>query len=148
VSKREPKFEKESDRVREEETLRILLEGKDLTFNQLGRFAPVDAEIINNKTLKVVSLCEIKTMSLNMSDIKRVRTSVRKIQHCQKEALEKGLPLCIAWRFNDGIGYIWMKEITKATVEWGGMKNPRHGSIWDRELLFYIDIDLLTIIKF
>ena len=28
--KREPKFEKESDRVREEETLRILLEGKDL----------------------------------------------------------------------------------------------------------------------
>jgi len=87
-------------------------------------------------------------MSLNMSDIKRVRTSVRKIQHCQKEALEKGLPLCIAWRFNDGIGYIWMKEITKATVEWGGMKNPRPGSIWDRELLFYIDIDLLTIIKF
>lgn len=148
MSKREPKFEKESDRVREEETLRILLEGKDLTFNQLGRFAPVDAEIINNKTLKVVSLCEIKTMSLNMSNIKRVRTSVRKIQHCQKEALEKGLPLCIAWRFLDGIGYIWMKDISKATVEWGGMKNPRPGSIWDRELLFYIDIDLLTIIKF
>jgi hypothetical protein len=148
MARREPKFEKESDRVREEETLRILLEGKDLTFNQLGKFAPVDAEIINNKTLEVVSLCEVKTMSLNMSDIKRVRTSVRKIQHCQKEALEKGLPLCIAWRFLDGIGYIWMKEITNATVEWGGMKNPRPGSIWDRELLFYIDIDLLTIIKF
>ena len=148
MARREPKFEKESDRVREEETLRILLEGKDLTFNQLGKFAPVDAEIINNKTLEVVSLCEIKTMSLNMSDIKRVRTSVRKIQHCQKEALEKGLPLCIAWRFLDGIGYIWMKEITNATVEWGGMRNPRPGSIWDRELLFYIDIDLLTIIKF
>jgi len=148
MTRREPKFEKESDRVREEETLRILLEGKDLTFNQLGKFAPVDAEIINNKTLEVVSLCEVKTMSLNMVDIKRVRTSVRKIQHCQKEALEKGLPLCIAWRFLDGIGYIWMKEITNATVEWGGMKNPRPGSIWDRELLFYIDIDLLTIIKF
>ena len=145
---REPKFEKESDRVREEETLRILLEGKDLTFNQLGRYAPVDAEIINNKTMDVVSLCEIKTMSLKMSDIKRVRTSVRKIQHCQKESLQKDLPLCIAWRFNDGIGYIWMHEITKATVEWGGMKNPRPGSIWDRELLFYIDLDLLTIIKF
>jgi len=41
-----------------------------------------------------------------------------------------------------------MREITKATVEWGGMKNPRPGSIWDRELLFYIDLDLLTIIKF
>lgn len=148
MARREPKFEKESDRVREEETLRILLEGKDLTFNQLGKFAPVDAEIINNKTLEVVSLCEVKTMSLNMSDIKRVRTSVRKIQHCQKEALESGLPLCIAWRFLDGIGYIWMKEITNATVEWGGMRNPRPGSIWDRELLFYIDIDLLTIIKF
>jgi len=145
---REPKFEKESDRVREEETLRILLEGKDLTFNQLGKFAPVDAEIINNKTLEVVSLCEVKTMSLNMASIKRARTSVRKIQHCQKEALEKGLPLCIAWRFLDGIGYIWMRDITNATVEWGGMKNPRPGSIWDRELLFYIDIDLLTIIKF
>jgi len=148
MTRREPKFEKESDRVREEETLRILLEGKDLTFNQLGKFAPVDAEIINNKTLEVVSLCEVKTMSLNMVDIKRVRTSVRKIQHCQKEALESGLPLCIAWRFLDGIGYIWMKEITNATVEWGGMRNPRPGSIWDRELLFYIDIDLLTIIKF
>ena len=134
--------------MREEETLRILLEGKDLTFNQLGKFAPVDAEIINNKTLEVVSLCEVKTMSLNMASIKRARTSVRKIQHCQKEALEKGLPLCIAWRFLDGIGYIWMRDITNATVEWGGMKNPRPGSIWDRELLFYIDIDLLTIIKF
>lgn len=148
MARREPKFEKESDRVREEETLRILLEGKDLTFNQLGKFAPVDAEIINNKTLEVVSLCEVKTMSLNMASIKRARTSVRKIQHCQKEALEKGLPLCIAWRFLDGIGYIWMRDITNATVEWGGMKNPRPGSIWDRELLFYIDIDLLTIIKF
>jgi hypothetical protein len=41
-----------------------------------------------------------------------------------------------------------MHEITKATVEWGGMRNPRPGSIWDRELLFYIDIDKLTIIKF
>jgi len=38
MARREPKFEKESDRVREEETLRILLEGKDLTFNQLGKF--------------------------------------------------------------------------------------------------------------
>ena len=148
MSKREPKFEKESDRLREEETLRLLLEGKDLTFNQLGKFAPVDAEIVDNRTLEVVSLCEIKTMSLNMSEIFKVRTSVRKIQHCQKESLEKGLPLCIAWRFNDGIGYIWMKEITKATVEWGGMKNPRPGSIWDRELMLYIDIELLTIIKF
>ena len=117
-------------------------------FNQLDKYAPVDAEIIDNKTMKVVSLCEVKTMSLNMKDIQRVRTSVRKIQHCQKEALQKQLPLCIAWRFLDGIGYIWMHEITKATVEWGGMKNPRPGSIWDRELLFYIDLDLLTIIKF
>ena len=83
-----------------------------------------------------------------MADVQRARTSVRKIQHCQKEALQKELPLGIAWRFLDGIGYIWMHEITKATVEWGGMKNPRPGSIWDRELLFYIDIDLLTIIKF
>ena len=72
--KKEPKFEKESDRVREEETLRILLEGKDLAFKQLDRYAPVDAEIIDNKTMKVVSLCEIKTMSLNMSNIERVRT--------------------------------------------------------------------------
>ena len=146
--KREPQFEKSSDRVREEETLRILLEGKDLTFKQLDKYAPVDAEIFDNRTMNIVSLFEIKTMSLNMSDIKRVRTSVRKIQHCQKETLHRSLPLCIAWRFNDGIGYIWMREITKATVEWGGMKNPRPGSIWDRELLFYIDIDLLTIIKF
>lgn len=144
----EPRFEKESDRIREEETLRILLEGKELAFRQLDRYAPVDAEIIDNNTLEVVSLCEIKTMSLNMSDIKRVRTSVRKVQHCQKESLTRGLPLCIAWRFLDGIGYIWLENISKATVEWGGMKNPRPGSIWDRELLFYIDLDLLTIIKF
>lgn len=144
----EPRFENQEDREREAETLRILLEGKDLTFEQLGKYAPVDAEIIDNKTMKVVSLCEVKTMSLNMSDVKRARTSVRKIQHCQKEALHKDLPLCIAWRFLDGIGYIWMHEITKATVEWGGMKNPRPGSIWDRELLFYIDINDLTIIKF
>ena len=113
---REPKFEKESDRVREEETLRILLEGKDLTFNQLGKFAPVDAEIINNKTLEVVSLCEVKTMSLNMASIKRARTSVRKIQHCQKEALEKGLPLCIAWRFLDGIGSVSYTHLTLPTI--------------------------------
>jgi len=146
--RKEPRFESEEDRDREAETLRILLEGKDLNYNQLGRYAPVDAEILDNKTMKVVSLCEIKTMSLNMDDVQRVRTSIRKIQHCQKEALHRELPLCIAWRFLDGIGYIWMRKITKATVEWGGMKNPRPGSIWDRELLFYIDINLLTIIKF
>jgi hypothetical protein len=144
----EPRFEKDSDRVREEETLRILLEGKDMTFRQLGKYAPVDAELLDNNTMEVISLCEVKTMSLNMSDIQRVRTSVRKIQHCQKESLTRGLPLCIAWRFLDGIGYIWLENISKATVEWGGMKNPRPGSIWDRELLFYIDLDLLTIIKF
>ena len=148
MKKREPQFEKSSDIAREEETLRILLEDKDLTFRQLDKYAPVDAEIFDNRTMDIVSLCEIKTMSFNMDDIKRVRTSVRKIQHCQKEALHRALPLCIAWRFNDGIGYIWLREITKATVEWGGMKNPRPGSIWDRELLFYIDLDLLTIIKF
>ncbi len=146
--RKEPRFESEEDRDREAETLRILLEGKDLNYNQLGRYAPVDAEILDNKTMKVVSLCEIKTMSLNMDDVQRVRTSIRKIQHCQKEALHRELPLCIAWRFLDGIGYIWMRKITKATVEWGGMKNPRPGSVWDRELLFYIDINLLTIIKF
>jgi len=146
--KKEPQYEKSSDRVREEDTLKILLDGKDLNFIQLDRFAPVDAEVLDNKTMKVVSLCEVKTMSLNMADIKRVRTSVRKIQHCQKEALHRDLPLCIAWRFLDGVGYIWLRKITKATVEWGGMKNPRPGSIWDRELLFYIDLDLLTIIKF
>ena len=144
----EPRFESKEDREREAETLRILLEGKDLTFEQLDRYAPVDAEIIDNKTMKVVSLCEVKTMSLNMDNIKRVRTSVRKIQHCQKEALQKQLPLCIAWRFLDGIGYFCIHEKTPATGEGGGIKNPRPGSIWDRELLFYIDLDLLTIIKF
>jgi len=146
--RQEPRFENESDREREKETLRILLEGRDLTFNQLDKYAPVDAEILDNKTLEVTGLCEVKTMTLNMSDVKRARTSVRKIQHCQKEALHKGLPLCIVWRFLDGIGYIWMRDIKNATVEWGGMKNPRPGSIWDRELLFYIDLDLLTTIKF
>ena len=85
----EPRFERQEDREREAETLRILLEGKDLTFEQLDRYAPVDAEIIDNKTMKVVSLCEIKTMSLNMADVQRARTSVRKIHHCQREALQK-----------------------------------------------------------
>ena len=42
----EPRFERQEDREREAETLRILLEGKDLTFEQLDRYAPVDAEII------------------------------------------------------------------------------------------------------
>ena len=146
--RREPRFEKPEDRAREAETLLILLEGKDLTFNQLGKYAPVDAEILDNKTMNVVSLCEIKSMKFNISEVERVRTSVRKIHHCQREALHRDLPLCIAWRFKDAIAYIWMHEISKATVMWGGMKNPRQGSIWDRELLFYIDIDLLTIIKF
>jgi hypothetical protein len=53
----EPRFESQEDREREAETLRILLEGKDLTFEQLDKYAPVDAEIIDNKTMKVVSLC-------------------------------------------------------------------------------------------
>lgn len=146
--RKEPRFETSEDRTREEETLRILIEGKDLTFKQLDKYAPVDAEILNNRTMKVVSLCEVKSMKFNVSEVERVRTSVRKIQHCQKEALHRDLPLCIVWRFKDAISYIWMHEITNATVMWGGMKKPRKGSIWDRELLFYIDIDLLTTIKF
>ena len=39
----EPRFESKEDREREAETLRILLEGKDLTFEQLDRYAPVEA---------------------------------------------------------------------------------------------------------
>jgi hypothetical protein len=34
----EPRFESKEDREREAETLRILLEGKDLTFEQLDRY--------------------------------------------------------------------------------------------------------------
>ena len=67
--RREPRFEKPEDRDREAETLRILLEGKDLTFNQLGKYAPVDAEIIDNKTMNIVSLCEIKSMKFNISEV-------------------------------------------------------------------------------
>ena len=38
--RREPRFESQEDRDREAETLRILLEGKDLTFEQLDKYAP------------------------------------------------------------------------------------------------------------
>jgi len=61
--RKEPRFEKSSDRVREKETLRILLEGKDLTYKQLDNFAPVDAEIIDNKTMEIVSHKEIRSPS-------------------------------------------------------------------------------------
>ena len=50
--RREPRFEKNSDRKREKETLDILVKDKDLTFNMLEKFAPVDAEIIDIKTKK------------------------------------------------------------------------------------------------
>tara|TARA_R100000655_G_scaffold59946_2_gene98387 strand:- start:1143 stop:1589 length:447 start_codon:yes stop_codon:yes gene_type:complete len=146
--RREPRFEKNSDRTREEDTLRILLEGKDLTFRQLDKFAPVDAEILDNKTMQVVSLCEIKSYYKYLKDVVTVKTSVRKIYHCQREALYKNLPLCLAWRLRDAVAYIWMTDISQAKVKWGGMPRPRPGSIWDRELLFYVDKNELTIIKF
>tara|TARA_R100001443_G_C3327432_1_gene171560 strand:- start:319 stop:765 length:447 start_codon:yes stop_codon:yes gene_type:complete len=146
--RREPRFEKNSDRTREEDTLRILLEGKDLTFRQLDKFAPVDAEILDNKTMQVVSLCEVKSYYKYLKDVVTVKTSVRKIHHCQREALHKNLPLCLAWRLRDAVAYIWMTDISQAKVKWGGMPRPRPGSIWDRELLFYVDKNELTIIKF
>ncbi len=145
--RREPRFEKNSDRKREKETLDILVKDKDLTFNMLEKFAPVDAEIIDIKTKKILSLCEIKSYYKYLKDVVTVKTSVRKIYHCQRDALYRTLPLCLAWRLRDAVAYIWMTDISEAKVKWGGMPKPRPGSIWDRELLFYININLLTIIK-
>ena len=67
--RREPRFEKDSDRKREKETLEILVKDKELTFNMLEKFAPVDAEIIDIKTKKILSLCEIKSYYKYLKDI-------------------------------------------------------------------------------
>lgn len=144
---KEKKFEKESDRKREAETLRILLEGKPLIFNQDEELSTSDAEILNEKSLDVVAICEVKTMFKDIGDTDFVRISLRKIYNCQNKSIKKGLPFLLVWRFNNGIGHIWLKNL-KGSVSWGGRKNPREGSVWDRELMIYVQQSNLTLINF
>tara|TARA_R110002012_G_scaffold242396_1_gene416779 strand:- start:610 stop:1053 length:444 start_codon:yes stop_codon:yes gene_type:complete len=141
----EKRFEKQSDRDREKETLELFFENKDFTFIQCDELSKDDAKIIN-KDLLIVGFCEVKTMFKNIEDTSYVRIGLRKVCSSQEKSILKSKPFLFIWRFNNAIGSIWLENI-KGNVRWGGRKTPRQGSLFDRELMLYIDKKNLTLLK-
>ena len=141
----EKRFEKQSDREREKETLEIFFQDKEFTFIQSDELSKEDAKIINDDLL-IIGYCEVKTMFKNLEDTEYVRIGLRKICSSQEKSILKGKPFLFIWRFNNAIGSIWLEQI-KGTVRWGGRKNPRQGSLFDRELILYINKNNLKIIN-
>lgn len=138
-------FEKQSDRDREKETLELFFADKDFSFIQCDELSKDDAKIIN-KDLLIVGFCEVKTMFKNIEDTNYVRIGLRKVCSSQEKSILKSKPFLFIWRFNNAIGSIWLENI-KGNVRWGGRKTPRQGSLFDRELMLYIDKKNLTLLK-
>ena len=141
----EKKFETPMDRERQDKALLCLCAKKLLSFESTDELKGVDAILMSGKHR--IAFAEVKGVNEKISEKDYVRISVRKLHHCQKQQINEGLPTCIIWAFYDGIGYIWVKDV-EGTVKWLGMKNPRPGSLWDRELMFYMNQDKLNYINY
>ncbi len=141
---KEKVFEKQSDRTREIDTLKRFCDSKGLNFKVQQPLRPVDASIYQNENF--VCFAEVKTMSLLFRDVNQIRISLRKLANIQKWTLEREAKCCIIYRFMDCIGYFWLQDIKDSALQWGGMRNPRKGSLYDRELLVYIPKEIVRMI--
>jgi hypothetical protein len=144
---REKRYEKQIDRNRQSKALSQLCKEHRLGFVELESLSKVDAVLFDEKTLGEVAFAEVKGVNESIGEKNYVRVSVRKLHHCQKQQIEEGRPVCIVWAFYDGIGYIWVKDI-EGSVKWLGMKKIRPGSLWDRELMFYMNQDKLKFVLY
>ncbi len=141
----EKKFETSMDRERQDKALFCLCTEQKLNYETTNSLRGIDAILMSGKNR--LAFAEVKGVNENFGEKEYVRISVRKLHHCQKEQINEGIPTCIIWAFYDGIGYTWVKKI-EGTVIWLGMKHPRPGSLWDRELMFYMNQDKLNYIKY
>ncbi len=146
----EKKFETSMDRERQDKALFCLCARTNLSYKMTEELKGVDAVLMKDEGLpeqRRIAFAEVKGVNEKIGEKDYVRISVRKLHHCQKEQINEGLPTCIIWSFHDGIGYIWVKDVV-GTVKWLGMKNPRPGSLWDRELMLYMNQDRLIYINY
>ena len=146
----EKKFETSMDRERQDKALFCLCARTNLSYKMTEELKGVDAVLMKDEGLpeqRRIAFAEVKGVNEKIGEKDYVRISVRKLHHCQKEQINEGLPTCIIWAFHDGIGYIWVKDVV-GTVKWLGMKNPRPGSLWDRELMLYMNQDRLIYINY
>ena len=144
---KEKRYERKIDRARQSRALSLLCQEHELGFAELESLSKVDAVLFDQKTLSEVGFAEVKGVNETIGQKDYVRVSVRKLHHCQKQQIEEGRPVCIIWAFQDGIGYIWVKDVV-GSVKWLGMKNIRPGSLWDRELMFFMKQDKLKFIAY
>ena len=138
------------DRERQDKALFCLCARTNLSYKMTEELKGVDAVLMKDEGLpeqRRIAFAEVKGVNEKIGEKDYVRISVRKLHHCQKEQINEGLPTCIIWSFHDGIGYIWVKDVV-GTVKWLGMKNPRPGSLWDRELMLYMNQDRLIYINY
>ena len=138
------------DRERHDKALFCLCARTNLSYKMTEELKGVDAVLMKDEGLpeqRRIAFAEVKGVNEKIGEKDYVRISVRKLHHCQKEQINEGLPTCIIWSFHDGIGYIWVKDVV-GTVKWLGMKNPRPGSLWDRELMLYMNQDRLIYINY
>ena len=146
----EKKFETSMDRERQDKALFCLCARTNLSYKMTEELKGVEAVLMKDEGLpeqRRIAVAEVKGVNEKIGEKDYVRISVRKLHHCQKEQINEGLPTCIIWSFHDGIGYIWVKDVV-GTVKWLGMKNPRPGSLWDRELMLYMNQDRLIYINY
>lgn len=141
---KEKVFETRGDRKREIDTLKKFCDSKGLNFKVQQPLRPVDASIYQDENF--VCFAEVKTMKLLFRDVNQIRISLRKLANIQKWTLERGAKCCIIYRFMDRIGYFWLQDIKDSTLQWGGMRNPRKGSLYDKELMVYIPKEIVRMI--
>jgi len=142
------KFETERDRKRQTNALIRLCYEFNLNFIEKETDAYIDAVIRDNADTKDVAYAEVKgVVGKEINKSNNVIIALRKLFRGQELSIQKNLPVCFIWSFDDGIGYIWLKDI-EGSVKQGGRAIVREGSTHDRELMVKISVEHLKFLYF
>lgn len=140
----ERRFETNDDRTREALTLLRLADHAGLTVELMQELSPVDAKLYRNG--KVVAYAEVKTYKQTFEKAKTyIFVAVKKLAKLQEVSVANRVPVYMVYRFNDCIGYYAISQIDGARCGWDG-RNPREGSMYDKELVVYIPKSMMKLI--
>ena len=133
------RFEKHSDREREEKAVRLFVnDSPRFVCEKLG-----DHEI--DFLIWEVEKPQQPICALEIKGVKKVPSvdsehtpivAIKKLSELQKYINEKRIShVYIAWAYADGIKYVELRDLD-GDIYWGGQKIPREGSVNDHELMF------------
>jgi len=131
------KFEKKTDRDRQEYVVGLFCNTYKCKPKDLGEFSEIDYLLYKDR--KPYFYLEIKGVKKKpMTNTGQVKVSLRKLVALQEKYVKTKIPTIICWAFTDGIAWQRVDELT-GLVGWGGRK-ARTGSTYDEELMFTMNI--------